>query len=70
MDTPHVTRWAGSDAPTESTLMRLCADEGLYPYTWSNGPHDTYAAHSHSADFHHICTAKPAMNAKKTFLPF
>jgi quercetin dioxygenase-like cupin family protein len=23
-------------------------DEGLSPYTWSNGPHDVYAAHSHS----------------------
>jgi quercetin dioxygenase-like cupin family protein len=24
------------------------ADEGLNPYSWSNGPHDVYAAHSHS----------------------
>ena len=23
-------------------------DEGLTPYSWSNGPHDIYAAHSHS----------------------
>jgi quercetin dioxygenase-like cupin family protein len=23
------------------------ADEGLIPYSWSNGPHDVYAAHSH-----------------------
>ena len=23
-------------------------DEGLNPYSWSNGPHDIYAAHSHS----------------------
>ena len=23
-------------------------DEGLNPYSWSNGPHDLYAAHSHS----------------------
>jgi quercetin dioxygenase-like cupin family protein len=22
-------------------------DEGLSPYSWSNGPHDVYAAHSH-----------------------
>ncbi len=26
------------------------ADEGLSPYSWSNGPHDTYAVHSHSYD--------------------
>lgn len=48
MNTPLVTRWADSTAPTESTLMRLCADEGLHPYRWSNNPNDTYAAHSHS----------------------
>ncbi len=48
--TPHVTLWAGSAAPTQSTLWRLMADEGLSPYSWSNGPHDTYAAHSHSYD--------------------
>ena len=23
-------------------------EEGLSPYSWSNGPHDRYAAHSHS----------------------
>ncbi len=23
-------------------------DEGLSPYSWSNAPHDIYAAHSHS----------------------
>jgi len=26
------------------------SDEGLSPYAWSNGPHDVYAAHSHSYD--------------------
>ena len=24
--------------------------EGLAPYSWSNGPHDAYAAHSHTYD--------------------
>ena len=24
------------------------AEEGLNPYSWSNGPFDVYAAHSHS----------------------
>src|SRR5512147_600885 len=50
MNTPHVTPWAGSTAPTESTLRQLMADEGLNPYPWSNGPHDVYAAHSHGYD--------------------
>ena len=31
-------------------LMRLCAEQGLHPYQWSNGPHDVYAAHSHAYD--------------------
>lgn len=26
------------------------ADEGLAPYAWSNGPFDTYSAHSHGYD--------------------
>jgi hypothetical protein len=50
MKTPLVTLWADSAPPTESTLMRLCADEGLSPYQWSNGPHDLYSAHKHSYD--------------------
>ena len=50
MNTPHVTPWADSTPPTESTLMRLCAEQGLHPYQWSNGPHDVYAAHSHGYD--------------------
>ena len=48
MITPLVTPWAGSVPPTESTLMRLCVEQGLHPHSWSNGPHDTYTAHSHS----------------------
>jgi len=48
--TPHVTPWAGSASPNQSTLWRLMADEGLRPYSWSNGPHDVYSAHSHSYD--------------------
>lgn len=48
--TPRVTPWAGSAPPTQSTLWRLMTDEGLSPYSWSNGPHDAYAAHSHPYD--------------------
>lgn len=48
MNTPLVTPWADSSPPTQSTLWRLMSGEGLSPYSWSNGPHDRYAAHSHS----------------------
>ena len=50
MNTPLLTPWADSTPPTESTLMRLCAEQGLHPYSWSNGPRDTYSAHTHSYD--------------------
>jgi len=48
--TPRVTPWAGSAPATQFTLWQLMTDEGLSPYSWSNQPHDTYAAHSHSYD--------------------
>jgi mannose-6-phosphate isomerase-like protein (cupin superfamily) len=48
--TPQVTLWAGSAPPSQSTLWRRMTDEGLSPYSWSNGPHDVYSAHSHSYD--------------------
>jgi uncharacterized protein YjlB len=48
MDIPLVTPWSDPAAPTQSGLWKLMADEGLSPYSWSNGPFDVYAAHSHS----------------------
>ena len=42
--------WPDSVPPTESTLIKICAEEGLSPYQWSNGPHDVYSAHKHSYD--------------------
>jgi quercetin dioxygenase-like cupin family protein len=30
--------------------MKLCAEQGLSPYQWSNGPHDVYSAHKHPYD--------------------
>ncbi len=48
MSTPLVTPWADSVTPTQSTLWHLMTDEGLNPYSWSNGPFDVYSAHSHS----------------------
>lgn len=50
MDTPLITPWSAPVTPTESTLKQLCADEGLKPYPWSNGPFDVYPAHMHSYD--------------------
>jgi len=50
MTTPQVTPWPDSTPPTEATLKQLCADQGLSPYPWSNGPHDVYSAHTHSYD--------------------
>lgn len=47
---PQVTPWPDSTTPTESTLKQRCADEGLSPCPWSNGPHDVYSAHTHSYD--------------------
>ena len=48
MTTSLITPWPAPISPTESTLRQLCADEGLRPYPWSNGPHDVYPAHMHS----------------------
>jgi len=50
VNTPQVTTWADSTAPTQSTLWQIMVDEGLSPYSWSNGPHDIYAAHTHGYD--------------------
>ena len=48
MNEPLVTSWADSAAPTQTMLWQLMAEEGLNPYSWSNGPRDIYSAHSHS----------------------
>ena len=48
MNRPQVTPWADPAPPSQSSLWQLMSDEGLGPYSWSNGPHDSYAAHSHS----------------------
>ena len=47
MTTPLITPWADSVTPTQATLWQLMNDEGLRPYSWSNGPFDVYSAHSH-----------------------
>lgn len=43
----EVTPWENQHAPSEEEIRNLLAEEDLRPYRWSNGPHDTYAAHRH-----------------------
>src|SRR5579859_1504623 len=44
----QVIRWDEATLPQEQELHTRMQREGLNPYTWSNGPHDYYAAHTHS----------------------
>jgi quercetin dioxygenase-like cupin family protein len=43
----RVRRWESPKPPTEAEIEGLLAEEGLSGYRWSNGPGDSYAAHSH-----------------------
>jgi mannose-6-phosphate isomerase-like protein (cupin superfamily) len=43
----QVIRWQEQEPPNELTLRRRMQQEGLSPYSWSNGPGFTYAVHSH-----------------------
>ena len=44
----QMIRWQGAQPPQEQELRSRMQREGLAPYSWSNGPGDTYAVHSHS----------------------
>lgn len=44
----HVIRWQEAMEPQEQALRARFQQEGLRPYTWSNGPGEVYAVHSHS----------------------
>jgi hypothetical protein len=44
----QVLRWQEVLAPQEQELYRRMQRDGLTPYTWSNGPGDSYAVHSHT----------------------
>lgn len=48
MSAPRLTPWSDSKPPTRAVLSERMTAEGLSPYSWSNGPFDAYAAHSHS----------------------
>lgn len=43
----NITRWTEGEPPQEQELLRRMREAGLSPYSWSNAPGDTYAAHSH-----------------------
>lgn len=45
---PTLTSWPGPDPPTRDRLEAVFRKMNLAPGWWSNGPHDIYAAHSHS----------------------
>ena len=44
----NITPWSSPESVTEEVLRQSLAAENLDPYTWSNGPGDSYSAHSHS----------------------
>ena len=45
-----ITSWPNENHPSQDELWRAMVDESMSPYAWSNGPHDIYAAHTHSYD--------------------
>ena len=45
-----LTAWTSADGPSESSLRAIMSQEGLRPYSWSNGAGDVYAPHSHDYD--------------------
>jgi quercetin dioxygenase-like cupin family protein len=47
-DTHTLRPWPARESPSEDTIRRVYAAEGLSPYRWSNAPGDVYAAHAHS----------------------
>ncbi|GIV96811.1 MAG: hypothetical protein KatS3mg057_1468 [Herpetosiphonaceae bacterium] len=47
-----VIRWEEARPPTAAALWERMVAEGLRPYSWSNGPGERYATHSHP--FHKV----------------
>jgi mannose-6-phosphate isomerase-like protein (cupin superfamily) len=44
----QVLRWQERETPQEQDLYRRMQLDGLKPYSWSNGPSESYAVHSHN----------------------
>jgi quercetin dioxygenase-like cupin family protein len=45
-----ITPWQNVQPATELAIQEKIRAENLRGYTWSNGPHDEYSAHTHSFD--------------------
>ncbi len=45
---PSLTRWPFSETPSAARIETIFREEGLSPYSWSNGPGDFYAEHEHA----------------------
>lgn len=43
-------RWPHREPPPEESLAQALRDGGMEPLWWSNGPGETYAAHTHDYD--------------------
>lgn len=43
----QVIHWQGAEPPCESQLHKHMVQQGLSPYSWSNGPSYVYAVHKH-----------------------
>jgi uncharacterized protein YjlB len=44
----QIIRWREAAPPQERALQQRMQQEGLSPYSWSNGPGEYYVVHSHS----------------------
>src|SRR5579859_563664 len=44
-----LTRWRGAQHPTLQSISRQMEQEGLRPYSWSNGPNFRIAAKTHGS---------------------
>lgn len=44
----QIIRWQETTLPQEQELRKRMQQEGLSPYSWSNGSDYSYAVHSHS----------------------
>ncbi len=51
----EITRWSSSASPDPERLLAELRTSGWGYSTWSNGPEDRYAVHSHAFRKHLVC---------------
>ncbi|GCE04976.1 cupin domain-containing protein [Dictyobacter aurantiacus] len=44
----QIIRWHGQSSPQGQEIRAKMQQQGLRPYSWSNGPGDVYSPHTHS----------------------